>query len=323
MTTETRMVKDDSCPVCGGRRFSTYYDKGERICSDCGCVVDDNFLDMRAAPSYDDKDTGHNGSRMDILRHDKGLSTDISMSDRDCNGKRLDYRTRTQFIKLRKIHQHTRIANAMQRGLVTALEEIRRVGGAMSLPAKAEEDAAMLYRRAMRKNLIHGRTVDGIADACLYTACRTGGIPRTLKEFAANTRFTSTELGRLYRLVSRSLKIRVTVSKPRDYIPRFCSNLSLGVKTQMYATDIIGRYEEKGRISGKGPTGVAAAAIYLATIVCNERRTQRSVAQACGVTEVTIRTRFNDMMDVLGMRTEVRDDGDHHTEGRVTVGAVC
>ena len=57
--------------------------------------------------------------------------------------------------------------------------------------------------------------------------------------------------------------------------------------------------------SGKGPTGVAAAALYIAAVLENEKRTQRDIADVVGVTEVTIRNRYKDLVEKLGIEEEV------------------
>ncbi|HIP63507.1 MAG TPA: transcription initiation factor IIB, partial [Archaeoglobus profundus] len=70
---------------------------------------------------------------------------------------------------------------------------------------------------------------------------------------------------------------------------------------QKKAIEIIKKAEEKELTSGRGPTGVAAAAIYIASILCGERRTQREVAEVAGVTEVTIRNRYKELAEKLGI----------------------
>ena len=58
--------------------------------------------------------------------------------------------------------------------------------------------------------------------------------------------------------------------------------------------EILRQAGERELTSGRGPTGVAAAAIYISSILGGERRTQREVAEVAGVTEVTIRNRYRD-----------------------------
>ena len=81
--------------------------------------------------------------------------------------------------------------------------------------------------------------------------------------------------------------------------------LKLSDKTQMHAIKILRTAKEKDVISGKGPTGCAAAAIYIASVLEGERKTQREVADVVGVTEVTIRNRYKEMAEALNIEEEV------------------
>jgi len=54
-------------------------------------------------------------------------------------------------------------------------------------------------------------------------------------------------------------------------------------------------------LSGKSPTGYAAAAIYAASLLCNEKKTQNEVASVAQVTEVTIRNRYQEQIAAMGL----------------------
>ena len=70
-------------------------------------------------------------------------------------------------------------------------------------------------------------------------------------------------------------------------------------QVQAKGIEILRQAAEKELTSGRGPTGVAAAAIYIASILCGDRRTQREVADVAGVTEVTIRNRYKELAEEL------------------------
>jgi transcription initiation factor TFIIB len=82
-------------------------------------------------------------------------------------------------------------------------------------------------------------------------------------------------------------------------VPRFCSGLTLKGEVQSRAVEILRQAGERELTSGRGPTGVAAAAIYISSILGGERRTQREVAEVAGVTEVTIRNRYKELAEKL------------------------
>ena len=57
--------------------------------------------------------------------------------------------------------------------------------------------------------------------------------------------------------------------------------------------------EMVGLLNGRSPSAMAGVCLYLACSICEERRTQRDVAEVAGVTEVTIRTRLRELRKVL------------------------
>lgn len=179
------------------------------------------------------------------------------------------------------------------------------MASAMGLPRNVRETAAMIYRKAVNKNLIRGRSIEGVVAASLYAACRQCGVPRTLDEVAGSSRVGRKEIGRTYRFMTRELKLKLMPTKPQDYVQRFCSELKLSGEVQSKAAEILKDASEKELTSGRGPTGVAAAAIYISSILCNERRTQREVADVAGVTEVTIRNRYKELTEKLGIEIQL------------------
>ena len=141
--------------------------------------------------------------------------------------------------------------------------------------------------------------------ASLYAACRQHSVPRTLDEIANYSRAKRKEIGRTYRFIARELRLNIRPTNPGSYVQRFCSVLNLSGSVQRKATDLIVDAQAKEITSGKGPTGMAAAAIYISAIQCNERRTQSDVAEVAGVTEVTIRNRSKDLIENLGINIQI------------------
>jgi transcription initiation factor TFIIB len=169
------------------------------------------------------------------------------------------------------------------------------------VPRSVREVASVIYRRALADDLIRGRSIEGVATSALYAACRKEGIPRSLNEIAAVSRVERKEIGRTYRYVSQELGLGMAPVDPVKYVPRFASELGLSTEVQAKAVDIIQTTAEQGLLSGKSPTGYAAAAIYAASLLCNEKQTQRQVARVAGVTEVTIRNRYQEQIEAMGI----------------------
>jgi len=237
--------------------------------------------------------------------HDKGLSTMIDWRNKDSHGKDLTPRRRAQIYRLRKWQRRIRVSDAMERNLAFALSELDRMASHLGLPRNVRETAAVIYRRAVEKHLIRGRSIEGVAAAALYAACRENKVPRTLDEIADVSRVSKKEIGRSYRFIARELLMHLRPTSPVDYVARFGSELGLSGEVQSRAIELLRKASEKGLTSGRGPTGVAAAAIYIASALCGERRTQRDVADVARVTEVTVRNRYKELCEKLGLDVEL------------------
>ncbi len=180
-----------------------------------------------------------------------------------------------------------------------ALTELDKVASRLNLPREIREQAAIVYRKAVEKGLIRGRSIEGVSAAALYAACRMCNIPRTLDEIADAAKLNRKEIGRTYRFVARELDINLNPTTPIEYVPRFGSELGLSGEIQSKAIEVLKLAMDQELTSGRGPTGVAAAAIYIASVLLGERRTQREVADVAGVTEVTIRNRYKELAEKL------------------------
>jgi transcription initiation factor TFIIB len=291
------------CPECGSRHLSKDYSRAELVCEDCGLVIDEAFIDhgpeWRAFDKEQQDKRGRTGAPMTYTIHDKGLSTMIGWTNRDAYGKSIPTRNRAQLFRLRKWQRRIRISDATERNLAFALSNLDRMSSGMGLPRTVRETAAMIYRKAALRNLVRGRSVEGVAAAALYAACRQCRVPRTLDEISNIARMSRKEIGRNYRYVARELELKLIPTSPEDYISRFCSELKLSGDVKAKTIEILKEAADKELTSGRGPTGIAAASLYIATVLCGERRTQREIADVAGVTEVTIRNRYKELTKKL------------------------
>ncbi len=294
-----------SCPECGSVYLDRDYSRAEVVCKECGLVIDAEIIDhgpeWRAFDSEQREKKARVGAPMTYTIHDKGLSTMIDWKNRDSYGKSIPTRNRAQIYRLRQWQRKIRISNSMERNLATSLSALDRMSSGMSLPRTVRETAAMIYRKAVLKNLIRGRSSEGMTAASLYAACRQCNVPRTLDEISRAACMPKKEVGRNYRFITRELKLRLLPTSPRDYISRFCSELGLSSDVQVKTLDILKEAAKHELTSGRSPTGIAAASIYIASLLCGERRTQHEIAETACVTEVTIRSRYKELASKLDM----------------------
>jgi len=233
--------------------------------------------------------------------HDKGLTTMIDWRNKDVHGKNLPPIKRAQIYRLRRLQKRLSASGVIERNLIFALSELNRMASHLNLPKNVKESAAVIYRKAVELNLIKGRSIEEVAAAAIYAACRKCKVPITLDEISEISRIKKKNLGRNYRFLAKKLHILFPPANPIDYIPKFTSDLGLSNKVQNLAIDIVKQASLKGITFGKGPKSIAAAAIYIASMIMGERRTQRQVAEVTRVTEVTIRNRYKELVEKLDL----------------------
>jgi transcription initiation factor TFIIB len=293
---------ENKCPECGAT-LTTDYERAEVYCPRCCIVVDENLIDngpeWRAFDHEQRDKRTRVGAPTTNTIHDKGLSTIIDWKNIDIHGRKIPQRNQAQLHRIRKWQRKIRISGSRERNLAFALSEIDRKSSRLSLPRSVREDASVVYKQAVDHKLIRGRSIDVVVASSIYIACRRCKLPRTLDEIVEVSKVTKKEVGRTYRFLSRELSIKLLPTSPADYVPRFASNVGFSNEVQSKAIGIIEKSIKMGLTSGRGPAGVAAAALYIASVLLGERKTQSEIAKVAGVTEVTIRNRYKELSEQL------------------------
>ncbi len=289
-----------TCPECNAR-LEADTEHGETVCTECGLVVEDDAIDRgpewRAFDSAEKDQKSRVGAPTTNMMHDKGLSTNIGWQDKDAYGNQLSNRQRRKMQRLRTWNERFRTRDSKERNLKQALGEIERMSSALGLPENVRETASVIYRRALSENLLPGRSIEGVATAALYAAARQAGVPRSLDEVERVSRVDKMELTRTYRYIIRELNLEVKPADPESYVPRFISDLELSDETERRARELIESARNAGVLSGKSPVGLAAASVYAAALLCNEKVTQNDVSEVADISEVTIRNRYKELLE--------------------------
>jgi transcription initiation factor TFIIB len=292
------------CPECGSTDLTYDDQRGEIICNECGLIIEEKMVDtgQDLGGQFDKADKkGRGGAPMSLQKFDKGLTTNVGeISDI----YRLEAGQTRKFLRLKKWQE--RVSTSIERNLRLAMAELRRVASFLNLPSVVREESSRVYNFVLQRGLVRGRSMESVIAACIYAACRSYNIPRTLDEIAGASDVERKEIGRTYRFIVRKLKIKVTPSSPKDYISRFSSILHLSPKTQNEALKILKKADVSELTSGRGPAGVAAAALYVAALINDEKKTQREVADVAGITEVTIRNRYKELIDRLDLEEKLK-----------------
>lgn len=290
----------NKCPECGMKRLFWNKEKGEVICRSCGYVIEDKMVDMGQDWRDFDSESGESKRRSGapVTYLQPGLSTEI--------GSKADLMKvghKNKFYRLRLWQKRT--ANSIEQNLNHALSELKKVSSFLKLNSHVEEEAARVYTQALQKGLIKGRGVERMVAGAIFAACKIFESPKTLHEIAEASAVDEKDIVKSYKFLIRMLKIKVMPVNPISFIAKFGSELNLSQKTQTKAVRFIEKAMKQGITSGKSPNSIAAAALYVASLLNKERRTQLKFAETAKITEVTLRNRFNELIKQLKIKVKV------------------
>ncbi|MDH3618044.1 MAG: transcription initiation factor IIB [Nitrosopumilus sp.] len=291
---KSTIISGPKCPSCGDKKMVTDQNTGELFCGKCGFVVTDKISDTGAEwRSFANDETNRTrvGAGTSLTMHDMGLSTIIGTQNKDSTGKPLTSAMKSSIERLRTWDSRTQAHSSADRNLRQALNEMDKLKDKLALTDAVIEKAAYIYRKAMEKKLVRGRSIQGLVAACLYASCRNTETPRTLDDIAKGINIRRKDVARCYRLIFRELELKMPVVDPVKGVSRIASIAKLTEKSKRKAVSILEKAKKLGIVAGKDPMGIAAAALYLACINTGEIKSQKDISIASGVTEVTIRNR--------------------------------
>jgi transcription initiation factor TFIIB len=301
----SQLLQRGLCPECGGEKFITDPETGEIACGRCGLVLQiENLSQKPEWRSFTPDDTRAKrrvGSPTTLRMYDKGLSTTFQPY-KDTYGKPLPMKERIKMMRLHKWQVRSRMHSSSQQNLSKALSTLTRLADKLHIPKNVEESAALIYRKALNKGLVRGRSIKSLAAASLYAACRLYKTPRNLEEIVKTSTRSRKEISRNYRLIQRELDLTMPIDDPLQYVSKIASKVGLNQKTQNIALELLQKAKQRKALTGKGPAGVAAAALYIASILSEEKITQKKLAHAANVTEVTVRNRYKGLDESLGLK---------------------
>ena len=291
------------CPRCARGKLVTDNESGEMFCSKCGFVLSEKLQESgpewRSFTQDEHGDRARAGAPTSLTMHDMGLATIINPINKDASGKPLTASMKSTIERLRTWDSRSQVHEPVDRNFRQAFSELDRLKDKLALSDAVIEKTAYIYRKALDKGLVRGRSIPALVAASLYAACRNTETPRTLTDVANGINIKRKDVARCYRLLLRELDLKMPVVDPIKCVSRIASIASLNEKTKRKALEFL---DEATRIevsAGKDPMGLAAAALYLACVMMGENKTQKDVAQAAGVTEVTIRNRYKGLKEEL------------------------
>ncbi len=298
----TEPIRDEiiKCPECGSRNLAVNDIRGERVCDECGLVLEENIIDpQKEWRSFEDGASGavRGGEPESRLIHDRGRGSTFDWREKGLTGRK-----KSQFYRMQKWQQRARMTSSRDRNLAEAYIEIKKIGSRMNLGPSILEQAGDIYKRAATAGLVRGRSTMAIVAASIYATLKLTGNPRPLPVMAQYTRCGQKEIGRTFRIMKRELGLKIRPTQPEDYVQLFASELQIRPEVSQEVHSIIQQAKEKEFDNGRAPAAIAAAAIYIACLLKEQRRTQSEIAAACGITEVTIRGCYKEMIKLLEIK---------------------
>ena len=299
---------NSKCLRCGKNSLLTDQDTGEQFCSKCGFVASEKLQapgpEWRSFQKDGGSDPARTGAPSSLTIHDMGLSTVINPQNRDATGKPLAASMKSTIERLRTWDNRSQVHEPADRNLRQALSELNKLKDKIAISSNVLEKAAYLYRKALEKKLVRGRSISAMISASLYAACRDTETPRTLKDIADAANVKRKDISRCYRLLYNELDLKMPVVDPIQCIARISSKLKITEKIKRYAAKILKETQKRQESSGKDPMGLAAAALYFSCVKNGVYVTQRDLAEAANVTEVTIRNRFKALKEAKILELE-------------------
>ena len=290
-----------SCLRCGKMALITDVETGEIFCGGCGFVLSERLEspgpERRSFP--DDRiNRERTGVGTSLAIHDQGLSTVINPTNRDATGKPLSSSMKKTLKRLRTWDSRSQ-SQPIDRNLKQAFSELYRVKDKLVLSDSVVEKAAYIYRKALEKKMVRGRSISAMIGSALYAACREVETPRTLKEIAEIMNIKKGDLAACYRKLVHELDLKIPVADSVQNVARIASKIGISEKTKRYSIEILRKAEENKISAGKNPMSLAATALYISCLKMGENHTQRDLAEAANVTEVTIRNRYKGLLELL------------------------
>ncbi len=307
---------EKSCPECE----STLVDdtqNGERFCSACGVVVAEQMADYgpeTKSSSLEEKmKLARATGQTTYSQHDLGITTEIAIGTKDFSGKSINSQVASQMHNLRKWQQRVRVSSPRERRLSIVLAKIGETCKTLALSKNVLETASMIYRNLDGKVEVKGKSVVSISAATIYMACKQCEVVRSLDEICrglcspielkAKTKLAARYYRTMVMELGNSTAPVVTMDK---YISKIANLTGTEVRVERLALEIYEKTKGRNLADGKAPNGIAAAYLYVASILLGQNVLQRDVSSVAGVTEVTIRNRCKEILTTYKLKVTLR-----------------
>ena len=240
-------------------------------------------------------DENRTGMPFSLARSDMGLSTIIGRTNKDAKGSKINSSMLSAIERLRTWDSRTQVYTSTDKNLTQAFAQLYTLKDKLGLPSAVIEKTAYIYRKAQENRLVLGRSISAVLVAAIYTACREMGIPRTLNDIATKSNVKRKIVAKCYRQLLLGLDLKIPMVDPIKCITRIANKAQITEKTKHHAINLMNIVTEIEISAGKDPMGLGATVIYASCIRTGEIKTQKEIANAADITDMTLRTRLKDL----------------------------
>jgi transcription initiation factor TFIIB len=300
------MSKVITCSTCNVKENKMVTDlvSGEIVCSNCGTVAIDGIEENgKEWTNSKDRETDKSriGMPFSLAVHDMNLSTIIGKTNKDSTGQTINSGMQARMNRLRIWDSRTMFRDSTSRNFTTAFILLDKLKDKLSLTPSIVEKTAYTYRKVQEDGLIRGRTIGAVLVACLYITCRELGVSRTIDELAEASNIRRKAIAKIYRDIVFHLKRKIPQVNCFQCIDKIANKIELNERTIRHARDLMKKVLEQEFSAGKDPMGFAGAVLYVSLQMEGKTIRQIDIAEAAGVTEVTIRNRAKELKSKLNL----------------------
>lgn len=264
----------ERCPNCRSTRLVSDEERGETCCAACGVVLDDRAHDGSRGIEGESEPV-RPGVRATVMKVPAGSRGGMARL------AAYDGRIGTRHIP-----------SALRGGSMSGLLSMC---GKVGLPAAVRARAVDIYAMAANGGWMAGRTLASMMAASIYVACREAGVPRTMHDLTVHCNVRPRRLAKDVTFIMQ----KAGLNPPQYGVPALVSRLAntVGASTGAVraALDQADALDE-AYTSGKNPAVLAAALLHVGMRAEGEGTTARSLALAAGVSDVSMRMRYNEII---------------------------
>lgn len=285
------------CQRCAKNQIITDVNSGEVFCGYCGMVINSKLENLGHDSNHIDsqRDTRRTGASITLSRNDFGLSTIIGSKNIDSKGNAIPSSISPTIKRIRIQDARSQLGKNSDMNFKNAFDCLERIQDKLGVSENVKETAAYIYRKAVEQKITAGRQINSVVAASMYIACRNTKTLRNLRDISDVTNIKRKKISQSYRAIVKQLDLKMPLVNQTDFILKISNTLKISAGTKNLAIEILKKAAELDMMAGRDPVGMASASIYYSNVIRKDGFSQIQIANASGITAVTIRNRFHEI----------------------------